>query len=203
MEYTFYAMLGYVLGSIPFGYLIPHWLKGVDVRKLSRDGNPGTANAFLFGGFFCGCLVLIFDLTKGALPLFLAARNVDVTGMAFALIMAAPVVGHAYPVFEKTKGGGKAIAVSFGVLLGLMPFSPCLFVLAFWYLFYSLVIVIKPHSLRTIAAYFCWTVSELFLQKNRSMILGVSLIAAVVIRRHFREVRALEQKEIRILFGKG
>ena len=52
MEYTFYAMLGYVLGSIPFGYLIPHWLKGVDVRKLSRDGNPGTANAFLFGGFF-------------------------------------------------------------------------------------------------------------------------------------------------------
>lgn len=203
MEYAFYTILGYVLGSIQFGYLIPHWLKDVDVRKLSRDGNPGTANAFLFGGFFCGCLVLFFDLTKGALPLFLAARNVDMTDMAFALVMAAPVVGHAYPVFEKMKGGGKAIAVSFGVLLGLLPFFPCLFVLAFWYLFYSLVVVIKPHSLRTTAAYLCWAVSELVLQKNRVIFLGILLITAVVVRRHFREVRTLEQKEIKILFGKG
>lgn len=46
MEVIFYSVLGYFLGSLMFGYLIPRIFKGIDVRSLSSDGNPGTANAF-------------------------------------------------------------------------------------------------------------------------------------------------------------
>lgn len=54
MEYVVFCLLGYLFGSVTFGYLIPRLIKGVDVRALSSDGNPGTANAFLYGGVFCG-----------------------------------------------------------------------------------------------------------------------------------------------------
>ena len=56
MEYVVFCLLGYLFGSVTFGYLIPRLIKGVDVRALSSDGNPGTANAFLYGGVFCGIL---------------------------------------------------------------------------------------------------------------------------------------------------
>ena len=98
MEYVVFCLLGYLFGSVTFGYLIPRLIKGVDVRALSSDGNPGTANAFLYGGVFCGILVLLADLGKGALPVFLAARHLDPEEKLFALVMAAPVVGHAYPL---------------------------------------------------------------------------------------------------------
>ena len=49
-----YVFLGYFLGSMLFGYRITWLLKGVDIRKLAEDENPGTYNAFVFGGFWCG-----------------------------------------------------------------------------------------------------------------------------------------------------
>ena len=62
MKYVVFSLLGYLSGSLTFGYLIPRLLKGIDVRTLSSDGNPGTANAFLYGGVLCGILVLLADL---------------------------------------------------------------------------------------------------------------------------------------------
>ena len=49
-----YVFLGYFLGSMLFGYRITWLLKGVDIRKLAEDENPGTYNAFVFGGFCAG-----------------------------------------------------------------------------------------------------------------------------------------------------
>ena len=72
MEVIFYSVLGYFLGSLMFGYLIPRIFKGIDVRSLSSDGNPGTANAFFYGGAACGSAVLVCDLLKGFLPVHLA-----------------------------------------------------------------------------------------------------------------------------------
>ena len=125
MEYVVFCLLGYLFGSVTFGYLIPRLIKGVDVRALSSDGNPGTANAFLYGGVFCGILVLLADLGKGALPVFLAARHLDPEEKLFALVMAAPVVGHAYPLIDRYGKGGKAIAVSFGAFI--LFFCRCFF----------------------------------------------------------------------------
>lgn len=113
--YFFYVIMGFLSGSILFGRLIPMIFRGVDVQTESEDGNPGTFNAFACGGAFCGILVLLADLGKGALPVALCARDLGMDSWMFALVMAAPVFGHAHSLFQKGHGG-KAIAVSFGVL---------------------------------------------------------------------------------------
>ena len=195
MEYVVFCLLGYLFGSVTFGYLIPRFIKGVDVRALSSDGNPGTANAFLYGGVFCGILVLLADLGKGALPVFLAARHLDPEEKLFALVMAAPVVGHAYPLIDRYGKGGKAIAVSFGVLLGLYP--------AGVYLFFSLVLVVEPHSLRTGLTFLIWSVLGVHFTPLSSIKYGIVLIAFVVIRKHLPEIRRIPKGQACFALRKG
>ena len=203
MEYVVFCLLGYLSGSITFGYLIPRLIKGVDVRVLSNDGNPGTANAFLYGGVFCGILVLLADLGKGALPVFLAARHLDPEEKLFALVLAAPVVGHAYPLIDRFGKGGKAIAVSFGVLLGLYPVFLPVFLLAGVYLFFSLILVVEPHSLRTGLTFLVWSVLGVHFTPLSSIKYGIVLIAFVVIRKHFPEIKRIPKGQACFALRKG
>ena len=106
-KYGFYIVIGYLAGGMMFGYLIPRFLKGIDVRALSSDGNPGTANAFFYGGAFCGTLVLVFELLKAFLPVYFAGRTLGQKGIGFALVMAAPVLGHAFPAGRGRKKEGR------------------------------------------------------------------------------------------------
>ena len=145
MEYVVFCLLGYLFGSVTFGYLIPRLIKGVDVRALSSDGNPGTANAFLYGGVFCGILVLLADLGKGALPVFLA-----------------------------------------GV-----------------YLFFSLVLVVEPHSLRTGLTFLIWSVLGVHFTPLSSIKYGIVLIAFVVIRKHLPEIRRIPKGQACFALRKG
>ena len=136
MKYLIYIILGYLSGSVMYAYLIPKMLKHIDIRELSDDGNPGTANAFLHAGIPIGSLVIRCELCKGALPVWVAARRLHISGLLFAPVMAAPVLGHAFPLFFGGKGGGKSIAVSFGVLIGLYPnLNPALTLAALYILF--------------------------------------------------------------------
>lgn len=203
MEYVVFCLLGYLFGSVTFGYLIPRLIKGVDVRALSSDGNPGTANAFLYGGVFCGILVLLADLGKGALPVFLAVRHLDPEEKLFALVMAAPVVGHAYPLIDRYGKGGKAIAVSFGVLLGLYPVFLPVLLLAGVYLFFSLVLVVEPHSLRTGLTFLIWSVLGVHFTPLSSIKYGIVLIAFVVIRKHLPEIRRIPKGQACFALRKG
>lgn len=170
---------------------------------LSSDGNPGTANAFLYGGVFCGILVLLADLGKGALPVFLAARHLDPEEKLFALVMAAPVVGHAYPLIDRYGKGGKAIAVSFGVLLGLYPVFLPVLLLAGVYLFFSLVLVVEPHSLRTGLTFLIWSVLGVHFTPLSSIKYGIVLIAFVVIRKHLPEIRRIPKGQACFALRKG
>ena len=118
--YLLFAGLGYLSGSVLYAQIFLRLFRGRDVRTVSEDENPGTANAFLGGGAVCGVLALAGDLCKGMLPVQWALQNCDMRCPWFALVLAAPVIGHAWPIFFRFRGG-KAIAVSFGVLLGIAP----------------------------------------------------------------------------------
>ena len=93
--YVFFAIIGYLSGSILFARIVPKHLRGVDVVRLSDDGNPGTANAFAFAGPVVGSIVLFLELAKGFAPVYLAAQRLDTANIAFSLVLAAPVLGHA------------------------------------------------------------------------------------------------------------
>jgi len=69
-----YSAAGYISGSILFARVFGAVFKK-DILNQSRDGNPGTANAFMYGGFFCGVLTLLFELLKGFIPVFLYLRK--------------------------------------------------------------------------------------------------------------------------------
>lgn len=183
--YFIFIAAGYLSGSILFGdFLLRKW-RGVSIEEISDDGNPGTFNAFTYGGFWCGLFTLIGDIGKGALPVALCASLTDTFSPAFAAVMAAPVFGHAFSLYHHGQGG-KAIAVSFGVLIGLLPTHFVVFVLVFYYLLFSLILRIRAHRTRSIVTFVCFFVSCFFLEKQASILFGCALISGIVILKHLR-----------------
>lgn len=84
-EAFFFIIIGYLSGSILFAPLFGKLLRGRDVLTESSDGNPGAANAFKYGGFWCGVLTLCGDMAKGFLPMHFYLRTggrPDDTGVA-------------------------------------------------------------------------------------------------------------------------
>ena len=113
-------VLGFFSGSVLYSALLPRLTKGVDVRALAPDHNPGAANVFKYAGVPVGILALVCDLAKAYVPVRLALRWLPLADPAFALVLCAPVLGHAFSPFAHFRGG-KAIAASFGALLALLP----------------------------------------------------------------------------------
>lgn len=120
MEIIHFALLAvsaFWLGACPFSLWIGRWLLGKDIREYG-DGNPGAVNVFRAGGRKSGCLALTLDVTKG-IPLVLLAHSFfgfpEPAAMAVGL---SAILGHASSPLLGFRGG-KAIAVTFGVLLAL------------------------------------------------------------------------------------
>lgn len=192
--------VGILCGSILFGRYLPGLLKKVDIVALSRDHNPGTANAFQYAGVPVGILCLLGDLFKGILPMHIALRLGLESRCLFSLIMAAPVLGHAYSLFHRGKGG-KAIAVSFGVLIGLMPIhTEPIFVLCVIYLFFSLVVRIRPHTRRTRITFILLALSSLYMEYVHwipwQVCGGILLICCIVVHKNNLRQQALEEQQI-------
>ncbi len=182
-KYINWIIVGYLSGSVLYGYLIPKCFHHVDIRKISDDGNPGTANAFKYAGFFAGSVVILCELLKAFIPVFFAARKLDITRLPFALVMAAPVAGHAFSIFFKGKGG-KAIAASFGVTLALYPNLFPLAALIVLYILFSTVIVVRPHLYRSIITFILFTAAVYLTVPVHSLRLGCGIISAITILKH-------------------
>lgn len=189
LQYILYILLGYLSGSVLYGYLFLKIFRKEDITKLSDDGNPGTANAYKYGGFWIGTATLLCELMKGIVPVVLASRFLDTGNILFALVMAAPVFGHAFPVYRcgKEAGvkGGKSIAVTFGVLIGLAPEVKPLAILIAFYLLFSLAIKIYTHVYRSIVTFAFFFAGCLALVEDKVIVLGCLLNSALVIARHF------------------
>lgn len=181
-----YISLGFLLGSIHFSYLLPKLLLRRDICKLSDDHNPGAANVFTHCGAWMGLLCLSFDMAKGFIPVFLAARALEVESLPFALVMLAPVLGHALGVFRHFQGG-KCIATAFGDLLGLIPYSFAVLILAATYIAFSTLLKINSHRRRSIMAFLVFgtvACALLVIRGRFSLALGCAAIATTAIIRH-------------------
>ncbi len=177
-----FILLGYLSGSVLYAPLFTRLFHGDDAFSHSRDGNPGTANAFACGGFWCGVCTLLCELLKGFLPVFLFTYGQSVQTMDWrcALVLAAPVLGHGFPVFFRFRGG-KGIAATFGCLLGLCPGYPLPFaVFAACFIFFSAVLNIKPDFYRTIFAYTAALILFPVLRLAGTVCIAFLLMAATV-----------------------
>lgn len=131
-----WIIAGYLCGSISWARIAGR-LARVDIVGDSADGNSGGANVFLMVGKTAGVLVVLLDIAKGALPVWLFNRYVGFTEPLSMFVLSAPVAGHAWPVFHLKKGG-KSISASFGCLLGLMPvWQPLVTLIAIYVFFFG------------------------------------------------------------------
>lgn len=115
---AFYFVLAYFVGAIPTAYLAGKLLKNIDIRQHG-SGNVGATNVFRVLGKWPGAAVLILDLLKGALPVYLFLGLGLEPNVALTLGLAA-ILGHVFTPFLGFKGG-KGVAAGAGVLMALYP----------------------------------------------------------------------------------
>lgn len=197
-----FILFGYLCGSLLFAEIGAGLAGKQELLRRGSDGNPGTANAFTQCGFWCGVIALLGDLAKGILPIYLYVR-LGGSFQAFSplkpLVLAAPVVGHALPLFFHFRGG-KGIAVSFGCLLGLLPMGAPLLLQAGFYLLFSLVVRICPHSRRTVITYLATLAGVLVLRQPVAVCWGYALIAATVVVKHHFSTEPKVKGEVKLLW---
>ncbi len=199
-------LIGYLSGSIIFANIAARLFKKEDMLSGSSDKNPGTANAFMYGGFSCGIFTLAGDILKSFLPVYLFCSLAPsyLSESAYydyilAAVTAAPVIGHAFPVFYGFRGG-KGIAATFGCLLGLLPDALPLCIFASVFIFLSVCVRITPHFYRTIATYIL-TAALMFVFKTQPAAgMAFLLISAVVILKMYLSKEEKERPKVRLLW---
>ncbi len=177
------VLLGYLLGSVPTGYLVGRAF-GVDVRTVG-SGNIGTANVLRAAGKWAAILTLVGDMLKGFAPVVVARAATDDLWVHAGVALAA-VVGHCWPVFLKFKGG-KAVATGAGTSIGLAPVVG-LGLFAFWW---AVVLVSRYTSLGAIAVMIVSPVVFLLTGQPLAYVVYTVVGGALVLWRHRENARAL------------
>lgn len=127
MEYVLFAIIAYLLGSIPSALIVGKIGYKIDIREHG-SGNLGGTNTFRVLGVKAGIIVTLADILKGTVATLLPLLfDVDVYRLVIGIFA---VLGHTYPVFARFKGG-KAVATSGGIILGVNPLLFGVMVLTF------------------------------------------------------------------------
>lgn len=173
------SVLAYLLGGLPFGYWFVRLTSGRDIRTMG-SGNIGATNVQRSIGTKAGIVVLLLDILKGFLAVWLAALLTHGDTTALALAAVAVMLGHCYPVFLGFKGG-KAVACFVGAFLYLAPLA----LLITTAVFLAVVALSKYVSLGSILGALVFPVALWLVNRPPRSILYASIFAAaLVIYRH-------------------
>lgn len=121
MNIFIWVVIAYFIGSIPTAYIVGR-CKKVDIREWG-SGNVGATNTYRILGKWLGLLVLVIDIAKGFLPVFIANRygqGEENSIYGLFLVGAFAVIGHMYPLWLKFRGG-KGVATAGGIMLAISP----------------------------------------------------------------------------------
>jgi glycerol-3-phosphate acyltransferase PlsY len=187
------AVLGYLLGSVPFAVIVSRAF-GLDDPRSFGSGNPGATNVLRSGSKAAAALTLLGDAAKGWLAMFVVAKVMqsgilggDGAGdTAIAVAGLAAFIGHVFPFTLKFRGG-KGVATALGVLLG---FSGALagVTAAVWL---AVVVFTRYSSLAAIAAAAAAPVFAAWLLDRAQTTLIVAVMCGVLIYRHKSNIRKL------------
>jgi len=185
------AALSYLLGSIPFGYLLVRIIRGEDVRR-SGSGNIGATNVARKSRGL-GVLTLLLDAAKGFLAVQLVAlicrfpEHDPRLYRAMALSALLAIVGHMFPVWLGFRGG-KGVATALGAFLRFSAASVLIAVI----IFFVVVLVSRRISLGSIVTAALFPVVASFFLPRDALILGlISAAAVLIIIRHHQNIRRL------------
>jgi len=190
------VVVAYLLGAIPFGYLLVKWKTGADVRG-SGSGNIGATNVLRTTGRAAGVATLLLDIGKGYLAVWLAGRLTAPPGpppgpgdpLWMSLAALAVMAGHAFPVFLRFHGG-KAVASFIGAFLCLTPLP----MIASLLILLGVVAATRHISMGSIVAAAVFPLGVWLLQKPPlAVVVSALLAAALIIYRHRSNIRRLSR----------
>lgn len=187
MDYVLFAIIAYVLGSIPTALIVGKVGYNIDIRQHG-SGNLGATNTFRVLGIKAGSIVTVSDILKGTIatlipliPIF----EVEVYPLAIGLFA---VLGHTYPLFAKFKGG-KAVATSSGIILGVSPLLFVVIIITFMLTLY----LSKYVSLSSMITGVIAIIVSIFL-KDIGLIIVISILTAFVFYRHAENIKRIKNK---------
>jgi glycerol-3-phosphate acyltransferase PlsY len=179
-------LLAYLIGSIPFGYLLVRFKTGEDVRSMG-SGNIGATNVLRTTGRWIAVVTLLLDIAKGFFAVWLMARYTGDSRLWMSAAALAVMAGHAYPVFLKFQGG-KAVASFVGAFLYLTPVPMA----AALVLFAIVAIATKHVSMGSIVMAGSLPLGAWFIAHPPAVVLITTVIAAVfIIYRHRENISRL------------
>jgi len=180
------TLIAYLLGSIPFGYLIVRWQRGVDVRATG-SGSIGATNVMRNLGILGFVATFILDAGKGLLAVLLASRMTVGNPTWVAAAACAAVLGHCYPVWLKFHGG-KGVATGVGVFIAIAPLQVVLVLVIF-----AIVVAIWRYvSLGSIVATAAFPVLVYLMKRPPiQVVLGAAGAAVIIVARHRANIARL------------
>jgi glycerol-3-phosphate acyltransferase PlsY len=195
------VLIAYLIGSIPFSYLVARFIKGVDLRQIG-SGNLGATNVSRGLGIGWGILVLVLDAAKGFLPVlfFPAFNDGSWSDDAVRIAVGAGVIlGHVFPIYLGFRGG-KGVASGLGSCLAMVPKATVIVLIVFL----ITVVLTRFVSLGSIMAALSMPFAFMGTDWERAMgvgtpiLCGTVLLAALVVFRHRSNiVRLVHGKEER------
>lgn len=185
MKIILVIIICYLLGSVPFGYIIGKLFKKIDIREYG-SGNIGTTNAFRILGPVLASLVLIGDIGKGVFSIYLVRfLNID---SLFILIIAglAVICGHDWSLFLRFKGG-KGVATTFGVIFSFNLVISILAVIV-WVI---IIIFIKYASLASISSLTAVVIFMILLKQPYEYVIFSIMILILTVFKHKENIKRL------------
>ncbi len=185
MSYVIGVIIGYVLGSIPCGFVFVKLICGIDIRQYGSK-NIGTTNVFRTVGARMASFVLLGDMFKGILAVILV-KYFLADNLHLELVTAiAVLLGHNYSVFLGFKGG-RGVATGLGLILYFMP-DVSIFAFSVWL---AIVFVTKYVSLASVLAAFLTPIASYYRGYPLELVAFATAACVFVIIRHYENIKRL------------
>ena len=184
MEYLIIALSAYLIGSIPFGFLLTKLFLNKDIRDIG-SGNIGATNVLRTGNKLIGFTTLLLDISKAVLPvIFIKFNYQDYIYIASLSVF----LGHVFPVWLKFKGG-KGVATYVGILLSINLVYGLVFIISWIIIF----LFSRYSSLSSIIASLSVPIYLLVFENFNSIFYGIMFI--LIFYTHKENVKRLKNKE--------
>jgi len=177
LYFVIIPLMGYLIGSLPFAIWITRAVKGIDLRD-DGSGHAGATNVVRQAGWGWGITVLILDIAKGVLPVYIAL-SIELPSWIVVITAALIVVGHCWPLWADFRGG-MGLATMGGTL---MAISPLYFFIALGLLIF--LTLVMRHAARASVFTGVLVMPLFWLLNQRGVILGVAAGAGLVIAVRF------------------
>ncbi len=181
---VFYVIVGYLVGSVCSAVIVCRLFSLPDPRTAGSN-NPGATNVLRIAGPKCAIIVLVADMLKGFLPVFLA-KLLGANTASLSFICLAAVLGHMFPIFFKFKGG-KGVATALGAFLGFDWLLGAM-VLATWLV---VALITRYSSLASLVAIAFSPFYSLYVVNDMSAFLPLVLIVMAVFYKHHGNILRL------------